>query len=225
MKDEKNYSLKIKNKIYNVGRQTYEDVLATKKRKTDFIKIGSTTFASSEVQVITNETLDWSMFNNHKEIQEYKNYKDISEEEKVVPDEKAFENRELIKQKIREMFLAKKKGTYKKPDNSAEQQRKNQIESVKHLLIDEMRGITFPNDSNPSWTPNKLFTGHSVGREHHETRAYSMQINLNFQEFAQDFECDAIYVYCDKCQKYLKKEIRLWDHVENQVSVLDKLVV
>lgn len=225
MKDEKKYKLKIKNKIYNVGRQTYEDIVAAKRRSNDFIKIGSTTFASSEVQVITDGTLDWSMFNNHTEIQEYKNYKDIPEEEKVVSDEKAFENRELIKQKIREMFLAKKKGIHKKQDKLPLDERKKQLESVKHLLIDEMRGITFPNDSNPSWAPNNLFTGHFEGREHHKTRSYSMQINLNFQEFASDFECDAIYVYCDECRKYLKKELRLWDHLEGQVSVLDKLVV
>jgi hypothetical protein len=127
--------------------------------------------------------------------------------------------RDKIKSDIKAM-LKKKNENWKNTNSKQSSQPKLERYQVKEALIDEMRGMNFPNESNYGWKPNKLITGHSRARESHIIKSFTYKIDTGLSDYENDFEIEAAYTFCSECNKYLVKELRLYDHTDPNVTVI-----
>lgn len=127
--------------------------------------------------------------------------------------------RDKIKADIKTM-LKKRNENWENTNSKQQNQPKLERFQIKEALLDEMRGMNFPNESNYGWKQNKLFTGHSRAREHHVTKSFTYKIDTGLSDYENDFEIEAAYTFCAECNKYLVKELRLWDHVDGSVEIV-----
>lgn len=223
MKNENKFKWEVHvgQEIYYLSDTNYNELLDQEKKGVRLITIGNRTinpaFISSAKKVYDQSE---DMFETPSWVRE--------SPPKLTSEQIA--QRDKIKNDIRAMLKRqndhwKNTGKIKKQEETASNKPKLERYQVKEALIDEMRGMTFPNESNPRWRVNTLLTGHSVERRRHKIQAFILEIDTMLSDYKNDFEMEAAYGYCSICQKYIQKELRLWDHVQGQVSVLDKLVV
>lgn len=192
-----------------LSEKGYQQLMEKEKEGVRLVKIGDKMINPSFIQSAkkiykqnhtqVSDVLDWSTMDLNS----------------VVTEEVTTSNRDKIMSDIRVM-LKEKKFSDVKP----------QIRDEKHALAiaDVWEHLkTHLNEIKPpvkdlNWKVDKSITSHQEGRESHPATYYTKNIDLG-DKYDHNFWCEAVYLFCDVCQKNIKDEIRIYNNYENQCVV------
>lgn len=212
------WEIKVGDDVFHLSDKGFNDLMKAESEGKRLVKVGNKVinpaFISSAHKVFKNPInnfVDWSAI----EQKDYKDYKDIPAEEKVVSDDQAHENRERIKAEIKKMLRERNKDwkpifkdeIHKTASEDVWEHLKSSITTLEYPTIDE------------SWKDGKdAMTSHTEGKETHPV-AYKTKIIDLGDKYDHHFWAEANYIYCAVCKKHLRKQIVIFNDYESECVV------
>jgi hypothetical protein len=212
------WEVTVADEVLEMSDSAFNQLMEAGKKGIKMVKVGNKVvnpaFFKSAKKIFKNPInnfIDWTAI----EQKDYKHYKDIPEEKKVVSDAKSNENREEIKSQIREML--KKRNKDWKPIFKDEIH-KSATDDVWEHLKSSITALKFPT-IDETWKDGKdVMTQHTEGKETHPV-AYKTKIVDLGDKYDHHFWAEANYIFCSVCNKHLRKQIVIFNDYESECVV------
>ena len=208
------WEVKVGGDVFELSDKSFQQLLQAEKEGKRLIKIGNKVinpaFISSSKKIFKNpinEFVDWSAL-------EKAPVNKIPENLKTVTDEKALENRQKIKDDLKK--LLKNRNANWKPV-VRDQKHRLAIDDVWEHLKSSITTLKFPtNDLN--WKIDPSIASHNEGRETHPVTYKTQIIDLG-DKYDHHFWAEAGFIFCNVCNKQLKKQITIWNEYDSDCVV------
>lgn len=212
------WEVTVGDEVFEMSDAGFNQLMEAEKKGTRMVKIGNKVinpaFIKSAKKVFKNPInnfVDWSSI----EQKDYVDYKDIPEEDKIVSDQKALENRQRIKDEIRKML--KKRNTDWKPIFKDEIHKFATGDVWEHLKS-SITTLEFPT-IDETWKDGKdVITHHTEGKETHPV-AYKTKIIDLGDKYDHHFWAEANFIFCNACNKHVRRQIVIFNDYESECVV------
>lgn len=208
------WEIKVGDDTFELSDQGFNKLMEAEKSGTRLVKIGNKminpAFISSAKKVFKNPInnfIDWSAI-------EQGDSKKIPEDKKIVSDEKAKENIAKINENIRKM-LKEKNANWKPVYKDAVH--KYAADDVWEHLKSSITALEFPT-IDETWKDDKSITMHNEGRESHPVTFKTKIIDLG-DKYDMHFWAEANFIFCNVCNKHIRKQIVLYNDYESECIV------